>query len=112
GPHRGLPLRRALRGRPPSLTPSPPARGSGMAGRVRGEAVSRLAIPRSLAELTRDWLTEALGAGTQLGPVRVSAAEVESIGRGTGLLCQLARVTLAYEPGAPAGPHTLVAKLP
>ena len=70
-----------------------------------------IAIPRSPAELTRDWLTEALCAGTQLGPVRVSAAEVESIGRGTGLLCQLARVTLEYEPGAPAGPRTLVAKL-
>jgi hypothetical protein len=70
-----------------------------------------LAIPRSPAELTRDWLTAALRAGTRLGPVRVSAAEVETIGRGTGLLCQLARVTLEYERDAPAGPHTLVAKL-
>jgi hypothetical protein len=70
-----------------------------------------IAIPRSPGELTRDWLTEALSTGTWLGPVRVGAAEVESIGRGTGLLCQLARVTLAYEPGGPAGPRTLVAKL-
>ena len=70
-----------------------------------------IVTPRSLAELTRDWLTEALSAGTQLGPVRVSAAEVESIGRGSGLLCQLACVTLEYEPGTPAGPRTLVAKL-
>jgi hypothetical protein len=70
-----------------------------------------IAIPRSPVDLTRDWLTEALCTGTQLGPVRVSAAEVQLIGRGTGLLCQLARVTLAYEPGTPAGPRTLVAKL-
>ena len=70
-----------------------------------------IAIPRAPAELTHEWLTEALCAGTQLGPVRVSAAEVELTGRGTGLLCQLARVTVAYEPGTPAGPRTLVAKL-
>ena len=55
-------------------------------------------------------LTEALCAGASSAQ-SVSAAEVESIGRGTGLLCQLARVTLEYEPGAPAGPRTLVAKL-
>ena len=70
-----------------------------------------IAIPGAPAELTPSWLTEALRAGGRVGPSRVRAAAVESIARGTGLLCQLARVTLEYEPGAPAGPRTLVAKL-
>ena len=68
-------------------------------------------IPTTLADLTPDWLTGALRAGGRLGAVAIRSAEVESIGRGTGLLCQLARVTLEYEPGTPAGPRTLVAKL-
>ena len=68
-------------------------------------------IPTTLADLTPDWLTGALGAGGRLGAVAIRSAEVESIGRGTGLLCQLARITLEYEPSGPSGPRTLVAKM-
>ena len=68
-------------------------------------------IPATLADLTPDWLTGALRAGGRLGAVAIRSAEIESIGRGTGLLCQLARITLEYEPGVPSGPQTLVAKM-
>jgi hypothetical protein len=68
-------------------------------------------IPTTLDRLTPSWLTEALAAGGRVGAPRVTAASVAPVGQGVGVLCQLARVTLAYD-GAPAGaPATLVAKL-
>jgi hypothetical protein len=68
-------------------------------------------IPATLAHLTADWLTRALQDGGRLGPVAVQSVGVDSIGRGTGLLCQIARLTLDYAPDSAPGPRTLIAKL-
>lgn len=68
-------------------------------------------IPSALADLTPEWLTHALRAGGALGDVTVARAGVTSIGRGTGLLCQLARIELDYAQAPSHAPRTLVAKL-
>ena len=68
-------------------------------------------IPATLADLTADWLTHTLRDHGRLGAVAVRSLAVESIGRGTGLLCQLARLTLDYAPGSAPGPRTIIAKL-
>ena len=68
-------------------------------------------IPATPADLTPEWLTEALCAQPEMSGVRVRAVEVQPLARGMGLLCQIARLTPTYEAGAAAGPRTLVAKM-
>lgn len=62
-------------------------------------------VPRTLEQLTPEWLTEALGA-------EVTDAQVIAIAEGEGFMGRLGRVTLTYAGGAEAGPASLVAKLP
>lgn len=79
-----------------------------------------LAIPDGPADLTAEWLTDALGAaGVLRAPARVSRASALVIAADRGVGGQVARVTLEYagtegvEGGAGATlPPTLVAKLP
>lgn len=61
-------------------------------------------VPRTLADLTPAWLSEALDA-------TVTAAEVTPIAEGEGFMGRLARVTLTYAEGS-SGPASLVAKIP
>ncbi len=77
-----------------------------------GVPVARPPIPSTPAELTPAWLTEALRATGHLDDAAVAAVQVEPIGQGVGILCQLARLTLTYDRPAPAAPASLVAKLP
>ena len=61
-------------------------------------------VPRTLADLTPEWLSEALDTD-------VVAAAVQPIAEGEGFMGRLARVTPSYGAGA-AGPASLVAKIP
>ena len=61
-------------------------------------------VPRSLADLTPAWLSEAL-------ETEVAAADVATIAEGEGFMGRLGRVTLTYGSGG-SGPAALVAKLP
>ncbi len=63
-------------------------------------------IPTTLADVTPDWLAEALGQ-----PVIGASATV--IAQGEGFMGHLARVVLIYGPGAsPDAPATVIVKLP
>ncbi|MEY2420869.1 MAG: hypothetical protein QOI95_936 [Acidimicrobiaceae bacterium] len=64
--------------------------------------MSKVFIPTTPDAITREWLTEVLGA-----PV----ASVEKQMVGTGQMGDSVRLTLGYEPDA-AGPASVVAKLP
>ena len=74
-------------------------------------APSKPAIPRTAADITPAWLTQALAAGGQLDGGRVVSLEAEEIGLGTGFLGIILRLTPLYE-GAAGAPRSLIAKLP
>lgn len=61
-------------------------------------------VPRTLADLTPDWLSDALDT-------TVVSAEVTPIAEGEGFMGRLARITPSYGPGA-SGPASMVAKIP
>jgi len=77
-----------------------------------------LEIPTTPADLTPRWLTGALRAGGVLREATVAAAGQELLGQGAGFIGQIVRLTLTYDrpeagaPGGPAGPATLIAKMP
>lgn len=69
-------------------------------------------VPRSLEELTPEWLTAALRAGGAIdSKAEVTTVEAERTGLGSGYVAQLWRLRPRYAPAA-AGPPSLVAKLP
>jgi len=70
------------------------------------------ALPLAPSDLTPEWLTATLRGAGHLGAASVVSARVEAIGQGVGVLCQLARIALAYDRPAPGAPARLVAKLP
>lgn len=61
-----------------------------------------MTFPTTAAALTSEWLSSALGT-------RVTGFEVEPIGVGVGLVCDLVRVHLRHEGNCPA---TIIAKFP
>ena len=63
-----------------------------------------LTIPSSLADVSTGWLSSALGSA-------VRSFEVEPIGAGVGLMGELHRLRLRYEPGGD-GPASVILKLP
>ncbi len=67
-------------------------------------------FPSSVAEVTTDWLTDALSASRALEGGRVASFDAEPIGQGVGLMGLLHRITLTYEGGT--GPNSVVLKLP
>lgn len=66
-----------------------------------------LPTPSTVADLTPEWLTAALGSAGVNGTI--TAARVESIGAGVGLVATLHRLTMT---GTGDAPPTLVVKLP
>jgi hypothetical protein len=63
------------------------------------------AIPPQIADVSVDWLNEVLGG--KVGTI--ASFRAERLGEGVGILGELARLHLAYAPGAD-GPSTLIAK--
>ncbi len=76
-------------------------------------ATEPVPVPGALDEIDAAWLTAALAEGGLL-PAGVEVTTVAStpLGTGVGFLGDLARLSLTYASHAPAGPATLVAKLP
>ena len=68
------------------------------------------AVPRSIEDVTPEWLTAALREGGL--DVRVAALSAESIGEGVGVNGLTSRLRVAYETGSDEGPSSLVLKLP
>ena len=68
-------------------------------------------IPHGLADITPEWLTEALSDADR-GGARVSAIEVERIGDGVGFMGEIARLRLAYDGPAEGAVRSVVAKTP
>jgi hypothetical protein len=69
-------------------------------------------IPGTIADVTAEWLEHEFRAEGVIGPdVRVTGARVEELGEGVGMLGDLARVALDYQP-AGSGPSSVVVKLP
>ena len=64
------------------------------------------------AEITPEWLTDALQEGGHLPRGRVRAVDVADVGVGRGYLSQTVRVTPTYEGAPDSAPASLVAKVP
>ncbi len=74
--------------------------------------MTELRIPTSPQDLDVEWLTAALNRGGALADSRVVSFTSTTLGEGAGLLGQLTRIELAYEPPAPEAPQSLIAKFP
>ena len=71
-----------------------------------------LTIPSGPQELTREWLTDALRATGTIKNAAVQSFDMQPIGEGTGLIGQLAQVSLHYDSPEEGAPDSLVAKFP
>jgi len=71
-----------------------------------------IALPTDIAELTPDYLTEALRYGGHLADGSVHTVEASPLGAGIGFVGQLARLTLTYEGDSGGLPDVIVAKFP
>lgn len=69
-------------------------------------------FPTSPAELTTDWLTDALRASGAIKDSTVTSFDTNVIGEGAGFLGQLAKLSLTYDNAEPGAPASLVAKFP
>jgi aminoglycoside/choline kinase family phosphotransferase len=64
-------------------------------------------IPAQVAHITVAWLNDTLAAHGEVG--RIESFEAERLGEGVGILGELARLSVSYEPGE-HGPATIIAK--
>lgn len=69
-------------------------------------------IPRSMDQLTPEWLTDALRERGIIGEAKVTSARCEGIGVGAGFLGQLGRVRMEYDRPETKAPASLIAKMP
>ncbi len=66
-----------------------------------------MSIPVQSTDITAGWLNKVLEGHDDVGAV--SSVRVENLGEGVGILGEVARIHLTYEPGQ-TGPATMVAK--
>ena len=72
--------------------------------------MAAIPIPSTLDDITAEWLTSALG---QRGlKTQVSSVTPETIGEGAGANGVTTRLRVVYAAGNPAGPSTMIIKLP
>jgi len=69
-------------------------------------------FPTSIAEITPEWLTDALKSTDAIRDSTVTSLETTILGEGAGFIGQLARLTLEYDQPEAGSPNALVAKLP
>ncbi len=69
-----------------------------------------LSIPNSPAELSVDWLNQALKSTGTIKQASVSSFAIEAMGEGMGFNGTLARVTLDYDLQEEGAPKTLITK--
>ena len=75
--------------------------------------MSEIKSPKSIEQITPDWMTPVLRQATGSAQVTVGRLKIESLGgEGRGFLSGVARVTLAYEGPAEGAPDSVVVKLP
>ena len=75
--------------------------------------VSNTGLPSSLADLTTEWLTDALHEGGALPAAgRVTSFESQPLGVGEGFLGELARIRPHYEGDSAGAPTSFIAKMP
>ena len=74
--------------------------------------MAAIALPNTLADINADWLTEALRSTETIQKARVASCRAETIGAGTGLMADLARLHITYDSLEKGAPKTLIAKLP
>ncbi len=68
-----------------------------------------IAIPRSMADMTPGWVTEALRDST--GGATVTGVAVEPLSEGVGFIGEVAKLELTYG-GDGSGPSSVIAKIP
>jgi len=68
-------------------------------------------IPESLAELTSEWLTDALRSSGHIGRETVTVKNIEKIGGEFGFASQIRRIRLSFDPPTSRLPSTMIAKL-
>ncbi len=69
-------------------------------------------IPGTIVEITAEWLEDEFRTEDVIGATdRITGITVDELGEGVGMLGDLARVAIEYEP-AGAGPASVVVKLP
>ena len=70
----------------------------------------KISLPYTSADLTPEWLTEALRSTGTISRATVSSFTKETIGEGVGILGELVLVDLTYNVDEPGAPKTVVAK--
>jgi len=68
-------------------------------------------IPRSIEDITPEWLTDALGGAGFLTSDRVETIRFSPTGEGLGFIGEIAKLVVGYSKSPNQGPRTLVAKL-
>ncbi|MFI4974134.1 MAG: phosphotransferase [Caulobacterales bacterium] len=71
-----------------------------------------LDFPVSVAAITPEWLTLALGGACALGDARVSGFDIEPVGAGVGFMATVCRLALRYDGDPGSAPRSIIAKLP
>lgn len=66
-------------------------------------------LPTKASEITPAWLNDVLSERDDVG--RVASVTAEDIGVGVGILGEVTRLSLTYEPGE-TGPETMISKCP
>jgi len=74
--------------------------------------VAAITLPNTLADINANWLTEALKSTETIQKAQVTSCRAETIGAGTGLMADLARLHITYDSLEKGAPKTLIAKLP
>ena len=77
-------------------------------GRKKRRTTSSAALPKSVDDLSNDWLQKALSP--YLGEATIAGFAAQVIGVGEGFMGQLARIALTYADDAPTAPPSLIAK--
>ncbi len=67
-------------------------------------------IPANAAQITTEWLTQALRSTGTIADARVISCDVKLFGEGKGFSGQIARVGLSYDVAEAGAPASLVAK--
>jgi hypothetical protein len=70
------------------------------------------AYPTSPAEITAEWLTDALRSSGAISSATVTSFEAKIIGEGAGFMGQLAKLSVRYDRDEPGAPDSLIGKFP
>ncbi|HAL48026.1 MAG: DUF1679 domain-containing protein [SAR202 cluster bacterium] len=76
------------------------------------EPIADPPLPRTIDDITPEWLTSALATGGVLTGALVTSVEIERIGLMDGFMGVIARLTPQYDAPTDDLPSTLIAKLP